>query len=583
MQESGHVFVVRGNLLSLACDAIVVPTDVSGRVEKPWRPHLRALDGLVVESDRVRPVDADPGAHITVLGPFLPPTQQDPEPASRTRQTWLAATGVLPNDASIGPDDARWGSAIAELEDVLQEFAARFQATRGALPVPLRGCPLVGVPLLGSAAGGFQDHFRPFAADLIRLLRDAARAGNFDVALVLYGEGRRPAAVEALCRLERRKLGDVVPTIDRLAEHWRLGEEAPRDEASPDDRNVERTLCTLVEKARSRELIPFFGAGVSRSAGAMGWGELISALEERAGLAGLVSNDLDLLARAQIVENSLGKKRLHAEIVAMLGEAQVSLQHLLLASLAARDAITTNFDDAYERAVEDGGRGDVAVVPRPGSSLRLLKLHGSLPRTPKRTRDDEERNDVAPVEDALGVLRPILTRDQFLEHERQSGPLRGALQMLLLTGHVLFIGYSFSDPDLHAAIHEVRRIRELANLPTREPLATALQVEVSQELSYLWAPTVDVLWPVDAEVAADAYNVGVSPMKPRELEILLDALADEANLTELPVLAFERHELEETERELHAALTTLRRVERDGALPPSIAELLATYGLPEPS
>ncbi|MEX2374362.1 MAG: hypothetical protein WD942_02095, partial [Dehalococcoidia bacterium] len=185
MQESGHVFVARGDLVSLACDAIVVPTDVSGQVETPWHTHLEALGGIVLEGSRVRAVDADPGTPIWVLGPFSPPVQQGPESASRSRQTWLAATGVLPSDASIGPDDARWVSAIAELERVLQEFAARFKATQGGVTAPTRGCPLVGVPLLGSAAGGFRDHFRRYASALIRLLRDAARAGNFDVALVL--------------------------------------------------------------------------------------------------------------------------------------------------------------------------------------------------------------------------------------------------------------------------------------------------------------------------------------------------------------------------------------------------------------
>jgi hypothetical protein len=578
MQEFGHVFVARGDLLSLACDAIVVPTDGAGQVEAAWRHHLGGLDGVVLEGGRVRLVGADPSAPVTVAGPFAPPTDGGSQPAS-SRRTWLVTSGVLPGDAGIGPEDAQWGRAIADLERVLQELVARFRASQRDLPRPARGCPLVGVPLLGSAAGGFRNHFRPYAEDLIRLLRDAARAGGFDVALVIYGHGERAAAFEAVCRLERRELDDIVPTLDGLAERWELGDEAPRGEPRPDDRTVDRTLRTLVEKARSGELVPFFGAGVSRSAGALGWGELIGALKKKAGLTGLRSADLDLLARAQIVENSLGTDRLHAEIVALLREAQVSLQHLLLASFAPRDAITTNFDDAYERAIEDSGRGEVAVVPRPGSTQRLLKLHGSLPRAPQQGSGDGRTDG----EGALGALPPILTRDQFLEHERQNGPLRGALQMLLLTGHVLFIGYSLNDPDLHAAIHEVRHIRELANLPAREPLATAVQVEASPELSYLWAPTVDVLWPAGAEAEGSGEGADGRPMKPRELEILLDALADEASSSELPVLAFKEHELTGGDKALHAALTALQGLVQERPLPPPIADLLATYGMREAS
>jgi hypothetical protein len=577
VEEVGHVFVVRGDLLALACDAIIVPTDRSGRVEPPWQAHLRGLDGIDVREGRLRIREEGPRQDLTVSGPFA---RSAAEPTSTgapsTRQTWLVATGVLPTAGDVGPNDARWRAAIRALADVLGQFAQRFRSAQGELPV--RGCPLVGVPLLGSAAGGFSGHFRPYASDLVRILRESARVGGFDVALVIHGKGERAAAKESLCRLERRKLDGLMPSGDHLAARWQLGHPAPKPGQPTDERDIRTSLDDLFGRARSGELIPFFGAGVSRSAGAVGWGELVSALEERAGLSDLVSGDLDLLARAQIVENSIGTDRLQEEISALLRESRVSLQHLLLASLGARDAITTNFDDAYERAVEDGGRGAVAVVPHPGSTSRLLKLHGSLPRTRQaasgRAGPGGGRTAEAPAE----ALRPILTRDQFIEHERHSGPLRGALQMMLLTGHVLFIGYSLSDPDLHAAIHEVRRIRELANIPSEEPLATALQVEPSHELSYLWAPTVAVLWPSSSE---HGEPVGASTdMQPRELELLLDALADAANTAELPVLGFEPHELEEDERHLRETLTQLRDLFDGRELPPSIAALLHTYGAP---
>jgi hypothetical protein len=288
---------------------------------------------------------------------------------------------------------------------------------------------------------------------------------------------------------------------------------------------------------------------------------------------------LDLLARAQIVENWLGSERLHQELAALLGDARVSLQHLLLAALGARDAITTNFDDAYERAVEEAGRGSVAVVPHPASNLRLLKLHGTLASPRAAAVGGGDAADVASTSSgSSGAMRPILTRDQFLEHERQGGPLRGALQMMLLTGHVLFIGYSLNDPDLHAAIHEVRRIRELANITTDEPLATALQVEPSRELGYLWAGTVSVLWPSAGEGSEGGGHGGTGRMQPRELEILLDALADAANTAELPVLAFAPHELEEDEKRLAGQLTTLRELFAEGEVPAGIAALLRAYG-----
>jgi hypothetical protein len=326
--------------------------------------------------------------------------------------------------------------------------------------------------------------------------------------------------------------------------------------------------------------VPFFGAGVSRAGGAPSWEQLIQELDREGKLEEARATGLDLLAQAQIVANSyVSDEAFTNAIVERLRVAPVSLQHLLLAALGAKDAVTTNFDDAYERAVADAGRGPVAVVPQQAPHARLLKLHGSLPQGPTRESDATTTVD----DPARRSLRPILTQDQFLEHERHSGPLRGALQMMLLTGHVLFIGYSLRDAGLHAAVHEVRRIRELAGVAADEPLATALQIAPSRQLSYLWSPTIDVLWPatmttvdgVDGESRA-------SPLRSRELEMLLDALADAAAVRAVPVLAFAREQLEPgRETQLRDRLASL--VEHFGDdPPPHVREFLEAYGWPGP-
>ena len=159
-----------------------------------------------------------------------------------------------------------------------------------------------------------------------------------------------------------------------------------------------------------------------------------------------------------------------------LGIERLSLLHVLLANLGARDAITTNYDVGYERACRASGI-DVSIVPRPGGSHRLVKLHGSL-------------------DDAGGD--PLLTRDQLLDFQTDRGAIAGVLQMLLLTGHLVFIGYSMSDPSLHAAIHTVRRSIERQVRRQRPAMATSLQVDPSPALSALWDRTVE--WPGRATI-----------------------------------------------------------------------------------
>lgn len=110
-------------------------------------------------------------------------------------------------------------------------------------------------------------------------------------------------------------------------------------------------------------------------------------------------------------------------------------------------------------------------MPSADTDRRLLRLHGLLhaPDMP-----------AVPASDQLGLA-----------------PLRGALQMLLLTGHVLFIGYGLADRDLQAAIHEVRQMRRQVGTEEDRTPATASKVTETPTLGLLWSPTLQVRWPRD--------------------------------------------------------------------------------------
>jgi hypothetical protein len=548
--DHGHVFIVRGDLLDLACDAVLVPTDAALTIEGPWQQHVDALEHRAGPASSAA---ASRDGWITaaassdgVYGPFAEKRHYS------ARETWIVATGVAPPDADLSERD-RLEAAIELLREVLLRFARAFRdRTRTS---SARGCPLVAVPLLGYGEGGFAGSFRRYATALVKLLEEVAVEAKVDIALVVWGALPEARALEALCRVAR---GGREPA--RVSASWQMGETARAGDSQPDPAT---TIERLLDRARAGELVPFFGAGVSLAGGAPSWSELVRQLDRDRKIDEAGASELDLLAQAQIVANSYASESEFArEISERLRDTPISLQHLLLAALDARDAVTTNFDDAYERAVEASGRGRVAVVPQQAHRRRLLKLHGSLERTTAK----------GTTEGPQGLLPPVLTQDQFLEHEHHSGPLRGALQMMLLTGHVLFIGYSLRDPGLHAAIHEVRRIRKLAGVGDEDaPLATALQVEPSRQLSYLWSPTIDVLWP--REASRDASGNA----RPRDLEILLDALGDAAALHALPVLAFPPEQLEDDEVKLRELLEALKSRFK-GDPPHHVRVFLEAYG-----
>ena len=50
----------------------------------------------------------------------------------------------------------------------------------------------------------------------------------------------------------------------------------------------------------------------------------------------------------------------------------------------------------------------------------------------------------------------MLSRDDYLRFEAEGVALAGIVQAMLLTRHMLFVGYSLSDDNFHRLVHQVR-------------------------------------------------------------------------------------------------------------------------------
>lgn len=301
--------------------------------------------------------------------------------------------------------------------------------------------------------------------------------------------------------------------------------------------------------------MPFFGSGVSLASAAPSWSQLLAQIETRHKVTA-ASDAVDLFDRAQILAQHIGEQVLRGELAAAFKGLHPNVMHLLLAGLEARDAVTTNFDRLYEDAVATGFGDVLSVIPMEGKRQRLLKLHGSVP-----------------VAGAPAVPSdPVLTREDVIEHGLTAGVLRGSLQMLLLTGHVLFVGYGMGDPSLYQALFEIRRIRRSAGLQGAGPVATALMAVPAEDLARLWGPDVTVIWPEHATVGDP--SIGGS-----HIAELLDLLVDERAFGDTPVLAFAEEELTEAEQRLRAHLEGLRDHYREAAdRPEEVTALLRRYG-----
>ena len=244
----------------------------------------------------------------------------------------------------------------------------------------------------------------------------------------------------------------------------------------------------LADHARDGNLVLFVGAGVSMGAGLSSWSELIEGLAAE----GRKANDkpldgerllaLDVRDQAAILANRLGEGRYREAVVERIGStSRYALGHGLLASLGSMENVTTNYDTLFETAL--GGPEKCSVLPyAPVSRGKpwLLKLHGSVDKP-----------------DHI-----VLTRSEYLGLPERAGALFGILQAMLLTRHMLFVGYSLTDDSFHKVMHEVRRAR--SNTDSKANVGTTLLLTGDPLLEEMWESDLDFVAMSRAPLPAQA-------------------------------------------------------------------------------
>lgn len=478
---SGHLFITRGDLRHLACDAILVPsgTDDQGRRgHTGWEVEgLRREDGLVVGA----PSGTDRVAEV------VPATEASPA-------VWLGHTGER------GDEPPEWYA------QAVREFIASAGSGQRLTARPLADDrPVLAIPLVGIGAGGMAAHKGELVVAVVEAVETALRQRDADVVLVLASSEAFAAAQQARSRTDLQ---------------WReLSEE------------LQAKAASLAAKARADRLVLFMGAGTGIGAGLPSWSDLLDRLARGAGLdeeemAQLV--ELDHRDAAAVIEQRLRRDghRIADVISPMISQPRVSLLHQLLASLPVTEAVTTNYDWLFEKAWSDAERAHVVL---PGEGARdatswLLKLHGTI-----------EEPD-----------RIVLSRDDYLRFEGEGKALAGVVQAMLLTRHMLFVGYSLSDDNFHRLVHQARSTLGDSDehLPGR--FGTALTPDEGGLVQQLWADDVDFV-----STATDPDGTG--PV--RRLAVFLDLVAAEASAPAAHLLDHTYDAVfSPAERELRAAL-----------------------------
>jgi hypothetical protein len=250
----------------------------------------------------------------------------------------------------------------------------------------------------------------------------------------------------------------------------------------------------------SGELVLFLGAGISMGAGLPSWQGL---LEDLAAQAEMTEEETRSLRRfpptdqARIIERALGGRRALVDAIRQRVDSDhYSISHTLAARLPVQTTVTLNYDQLFENAMVDQGHR-VHVIPNHKKSEEgriLLKLHGCISRT----------DDI------------VLTREDYLRYSDRRSALAGFVQALLITHHVLFVGFGLADDNFHRILDDVRKVLgDPRRAETGSSVGTVLTLQQDRLRDELWADELDIL----PMASADADDAAGSA---RRLEIFLD-------------------------------------------------------------
>lgn len=199
-------------------------------------------------------------------------------------------------------------------------------------------------------------------------------------------------------------------------------------------------LNIMVDEIESEHLSVFAGAGVSINSGFVDWKGLMKPIIDQLE----VSPDMDLALAAQFYENEFGRHDINRlifnEFNRQSGENRI-IQ--LLGSFPIKSYWTTNYDSLIEDTLSQGSiRKKVDVKTNkdqfkyhvPDHDVTVYKMHGD-----KRYPDEA-----------------IITKNDYEVYDTDRAVFTKALFTELITNTFLFIGFSFSDPNLDRILSIVK-------------------------------------------------------------------------------------------------------------------------------
>lgn len=207
------------------------------------------------------------------------------------------------------------------------------------------------------------------------------------------------------------------------------------------NREVSIFIDRYVKEIRENNAAVFLGAGFSKSAGYVDWKSLLKNIAEDLGLD--IDKEYDLVSLAQYCYNKNRNRSVINDVIfgEFSKEKKIDENHKIIARLPIFTYWTTNYDSLIEDALNEMHRiVDVKYnnkhlsITKPHRDAVLYKMHGD------KSNPDEV----------------VLIKDDYEKYYREHEQFITALSGDLISKTFLFIGFSFSDPNIDYILSRIR-------------------------------------------------------------------------------------------------------------------------------
>lgn len=208
------------------------------------------------------------------------------------------------------------------------------------------------------------------------------------------------------------------------------------------DDNAKAFIDKFLTELREDNVAVFVGAGMSRAAGFVDWSGLLRDVAKELKLDSSKESDLVSLAQFHVNANRGNRHHLNQLLIDQFSDLpEPSENHKILARLPIRTYWTTNYDRLIEKSLEAAGKRvdakytkEQLATTRRGRDAVVYKMHGDI-----------EHPDKA-----------VLTKDDYEKYHLTHGAFVTALSGQLVDTTFLFLGFSFTDPNLDYILSRIR-------------------------------------------------------------------------------------------------------------------------------